>query len=235
MGIGMTGYLQTSEEQKSWLKEAYEYLREYDERYSAERGWPVSIKLTTTKPGGTLSLLAGVSPGCHPSPGGRYYIRRIRMAAESPLIKICHQHGFNVEPSINFDGSKDSSTMVVDFPCSDPPHTVFIDQCPAIEQLENVKRLQTEWSDNSVSCTIRYNPEELPAIRGWLAENYNHSVKSCSFMLHHGHGFLQAPFEEISKEKYDELVGRSTSITSCEVSEDDLEVVECSSGGCPVK
>jgi len=157
------------------------------------------------------------------------------MAAESPLIEVCRQHGFNVEPSVNFDGGKDSSTMVVDFPCSDPPHTVFIDDCPAIQQLDSVKRLQSEWSDNSVSCTIRYNPDELDGIKEWLNENFNTGVKSCSFMLHHGHGFVQAPFEEISKERYDELVAKSRPITSCEVAETDLEVVECAGGACPVK
>ena len=66
MGIGVTGYLQATEEQKSWLDKAYTYLRAYDKEYSAQHGFPPSIKLTTVKPSGTLSLLAGVTPGAHP-------------------------------------------------------------------------------------------------------------------------------------------------------------------------
>src|SRR5205085_427167 len=67
MGIGITGVLQSTEEQKSWLSETYEKLRNYDEWYSQKHGFNKSIKLTTVKPSGTLSLLPGVTPGCHPA------------------------------------------------------------------------------------------------------------------------------------------------------------------------
>jgi hypothetical protein len=87
MGIGMTGVLQATEEQKSWLSDVYKELREYDKVYSAEHGWNPSIKLTTIKPSGTLSLLPGVTPGCHPA-YARYMIRRIRIMSDHPLVQV---------------------------------------------------------------------------------------------------------------------------------------------------
>ena len=102
MGIGVTGILQATKKQRSWLKEVKNILKEYDVLYSKENGFPESIKLTTVKPSGTLSLLAGVTPGCHPSPAGPYYIRRIRMAAGSELVDLCIKNGYLVEPARRF-------------------------------------------------------------------------------------------------------------------------------------
>jgi hypothetical protein len=125
--------------------------------------------------------------------------------------------------------------MVVEFPCSYPAHSVFASDVSAIDQLEVVKRLQAEWSDNAVSCTIYYKPEELDEIKGWLAENYNTSIKTCSFLLHSDHGFDQAPFEEITKEAYDIMKGKTKPINSVEIDEKDMELEECATGACPIK
>src|SRR5690606_14487388 len=106
MGIGITGYLQASEEQKSWLSDTYEHLREFDKAYSEQRGWPPSIKLTTFKPSGTLSLLPGVTPAVHPG-FSQYMIRRIRFASNHPLVDTVRQAGYKVEYVRRFDGSED--------------------------------------------------------------------------------------------------------------------------------
>ncbi len=92
MGIGVTGYLQATEEQKSWLPDVYEALRAFDKEYSRQHGFPTSIKLSTVKPSGTLSLLAGVTSGVHPG-YSRHYIRRIRISSASPLVDLCRKHG----------------------------------------------------------------------------------------------------------------------------------------------
>lgn len=234
MGIGVTGYLQATDEQKSWLKDTYTILREMDKAYSAKMGWPESVKLTTVKPSGTLSLLAGVTPGCHPG-YSQYFIRRIRISTGSPLLEVCKTKGYNVEAQRNFDGSTDPNTMVVEFPCSYPAHSVFAGDVSAVEQLEVVKRLQTEWSDNAVSCTVYYKPEELEEIKSWLSENYNEYTKTVSFLLHSDHGFDQAPFEEITKEQYEEMKAKVKPIDSIEISEDEMELEECATGACPIK
>jgi len=235
MGIGMTGILQATEEQRSWLKTAYDYIRAYDKEYSYHMKWPISIKITTCKPSGTLSLLPGVTPGVHPNPAGPYYIRRIRISTNSPLIHVCKLHGYHIEPQINFDGSEDKSTMVVEFPCKVPEGTPIASDYSWKEQLEMVRRIQAEWSDNSVSCTVYYKKEDLNDIKQYLNENYKDNFKTLSFLLYHGHGFKQAPYETISKEKYEELVVKTKPITSVQVSESDFEITDCDNGSCPIK
>lgn len=233
MGIGVTGYLQATEEQRGWLAECYEPLREYDVEYSKQRNWPVSIKLTTCKPSGTLSLLPGVTPGIHPG-YAQFMIRRIRIAAEHPLVEVCRQKGYKVEFLRNFDGTDNYGTMVVEFPFSYPEGTVLAKDVTAIQQLEWVKRMQTEWSDNSVSCTVYYRLEELDEIREYLKKNYNKNFKSLSFLLHSGHGFDQAPYEEIDEARYKEISANTTIINAINAAEFDASD-ECAGGVCPIK
>ena len=233
MGIGVTGVLQATEEQKSWLKEVYGMLREFDADYSAENGFPESIKLTTVKPSGTLSLLPGVTPGAHPA-YARYMIRRIRISSNHPLVQVCKDHGYHVEYQQNFDGSEDFSTVVVSFPFSHPETAQLAKDMTAIDQLEVVKWLQEVWSDNSVSCTIYYRKEELPDIRKYLKKHYKNNHKSLSFLLHSEHGFKQAPLEEITKEQYEQMVANTRLISQIDEANIGLED-DCASGACPVR
>lgn len=235
MGIGVTGLLQSTEEQKSWLSDCYEYLREFDRKYSAEHNWPISIKITTAKPSGTVSLLPGITPGANPSPAGPYYIRRIRMSANSDLVEVCKKNGYFTEFVRGFDGKPDYSTVVVEFPCKVPESTPTGDTLTALEHLEIIKWVQTNWSDNSVSCTVNYRKEELPLIRTWLEENFNDSVKTVSFLLYYGHGFDQAPYETISRERYEELKSQVIPINKIDVKEDDFDLQDCDNGSCPIK
>lgn len=234
MGIGVTGYLQATEEQRSWLGDAYLELRKFDKEYSKEHGWTESIKLTTCKPSGTLSLLPNVTPGVHPA-YSKYYLRRIRIASNNPLVETCRQNGYDIEYQKNFDGTDDKNTVIVSFPISVPDGTVVAKDLTAIQQMEYVKRLQTEWSDNAVSCTVYFRPEELPEIKKWLKKNYNKGVKTMSFLLHKDHGFAQAPYEEITKERFEEYSSKVKPIVSGDVTDDQLESMECASGVCPIK
>ena len=233
MGIGVTGYLQASAKQKGWLSSAYTNLRQYDKEYSAAHKFPESVKLTTCKPSGTLSLLPGVTPGCHPG-YAQYMIRRISMASNHSLVAVCRAHGYDIEYRLNFDGSHDYSTVVVSFPFSFPEGTVLAKDMTAIQQLKTVKEIQQNWSDNSVSCTVYYRKEELPEIKKYLARNYSDNHKSLSFLLHSDHGFLQAPYTEITQDEYDELVAKTTlinQITEANIGIDD----DCVGGACPVR
>jgi len=241
IGIGVTGYLQATDEQRSWLSDCYDHLRKFDKQYSIEHGFPVSIKLTTTKPSGTLSILGNCTSGVHPG-FARYYKRRIRIASESALIALAKSHGYPVEYVQNFDGSLDHTTQIVTFPQRLPDNTVLAEDCSAIEQLEWVKKVQTEWSDNSVSVTVYYRKHELPAIKEWLLKNYNQSVKTVSFLLHNDHGFKQAPMEQITKQEYEVLAANCRPIVDLKgvcYSADDVNVLadekDCASGACPRK
>lgn len=234
MGIGMTGILQATEEQLSWLDSAYKELRKFDEEYSKANGFNKSIKTTSVKPSGTLSLLPGVTPGIHPA-YSQFMIRRIRVSSNHPLVGVCKDHGYHVEYQRNFDGSEDHGTVVVSFPFSYPKGTVLAKDMTAVQQLQAVKNLQTTWSDNSVSCTVYYRKEELPEIKEYLAKNYKDNHKSLSFLLHSEHGFDQAPLEEITEEEYNALVSKTKMITSVNGVIDFEGSDECAGGVCPVK
>jgi len=234
MGIGMTGYLQATEEQRSWLNDTYKALRKFDVEYSKEHGFPVSIKVSTIKPSGSLSLLPGVTSGIHPA-YAQYMIRRIRMASNHNLVQVCKEHGYKVEFVRRFDGTDDKGTVVVEFPFHYPVGTVLAKDMTAIKQLEAVKDAQTNWSDNSVSCTVYYRKEELPEIKEYLANNWNKNFKTLSFLLHSEHGFDQAPFEEITEEEYLQLVSQTKLITSITSGDIGLDESECASGACPIR
>ena len=241
MGIGMTGYLQATETQKSWLPEVYEWLRQYDAEYSERHGFPRSIKLSTCKPSGTLSLIGGTTPGVHPG-FSKWYIRRVRISSESPLIDVARRHGLHVEYQRRFDGTQDSTTQIISFPVALSDGTVTASEVSAVQQLEYVRRLQTDWSDNAVSVTVYYRLEELDEIKEYLRENYNDNIKSVSFLLHSDHGFDQAPYEEITEARYNELASQITHINDLSgicYSDADQQVLTgdsaCAGGVCPIR
>jgi hypothetical protein len=234
MGIGITGYMMATEEQKSWLSPLYEYIREYDKNYSIEHNFNPSVKLTTVKPSGTLSILAGVTPGAHPGIY-KYFIRRIRISSSNPLVKLCKENGYKIEYQLNFDGTDDKNTSVIEFPCCYPEGTILAKDMTAIDQLETIKKLQNEWSDNAVSVTIYYRLEELEDIKKWLIKNYKNNIKSCSFLLHNDHGFKQAPYEEITEEEYNNLRKNTIPIKSGYILPEDDVTLECTGNSCPIK
>jgi ribonucleoside-triphosphate reductase len=237
MGIGITGVMMSSKEQLSWLDNCYKKLRKYDKEYSKANGFPESIKLTTVKPSGTLSLLAGVTSGVHGATSGQYFIRRITISSSSPLIEVCKSHGYHVEYKINFDGSLDRSSMIVEFPCKYPDGTISAEDISIFEQLDTVKFMQKNWSDNSVSVTGYYEKENLSELKKYVEDNFKDNFKTLSFLLKSGaSGFKQLPFEDITKEQYKYLSSLVKPITSVEINEEDLEELgACGLGGCPIK
>jgi len=236
LGQNVTGILQASEEQLSWLSPAYESLRAFDEVFSKDNGLPVSVRLTTVQPSGTLSLLPGVTPGIHPA-YARYYIRRVRFGAADPLVDACRKRGYRVQWDIGIDGREDHTRYVVDFPCQSPDGAVLASEMTAIQQLEWVRRMQKEWADNAVSVTVYYRKDELETIKNWLSENYDRGVKSVSFLLHSDHNFPLPPYEEIDREQYDKLLTKiDFSIPLHGAADgDELSLEDCSTGACPIK
>lgn len=233
LGLGVTGLLQSTDK-LGWLSDAYESLAEYDKQWSARNGWPTSVRLTTVKPSGTLSLLAGVTPGAHPG-FSRFHVRRVRMSYSDPLVNYCRAKGYNWEWQRDFEGNEDRRTVVVEFPCEFPESTIFADEMTAVEQLEVVRRLQREWADNAVSVTVYYRLEELPEIRSYLDEHWQ-EFKSASFLLSSEHGFDQAPLEAISEAEYRERLDRITEV-EVEVSAGVSELLDddCDTGACPIR
>jgi ribonucleotide reductase alpha subunit len=236
LGQSITGILQCTEEQISWLSPAYEELKQYDIWWSERTGVNPSVRLTTVQPSGTLSLLPGVTPGIHPA-YARYYIRRVRFGSADPLIEKCRKRGYKVVPEVGIDGREDHSRWVVEFPCESPEGSVLAADMTAVEQLEWVKKMQTEWADNAVSVTVYYRKEELSLIKEWLEKNYDNAVKSVSFLLHADHNFPLPPYEEIDKATYEKLLGKVDFSMPLQdtVGFDMLDMDDCSTGACPVR
>lgn len=184
----------------------------------------------------TLSLLGGSTPGVHPAYSA-FWIRRVRMSAGDALVAYCKNLGYKVEYVKNFDGTDDHSTVVVEFPCEAGPTAVLAKDVSAVIQLDLLKKLQTIWSDNAVSVTVYYKKEELPAIKEWLKENFETSVKTVSFLLHSEHGFRQAPYEEITEDIYREILKGVKPLTSVVDSGlgEIYGALECAGGACPIK
>ncbi|MFW9970959.1 MAG: ATP cone domain-containing protein [Candidatus Odinarchaeota archaeon] len=204
MGISQTGIIEAFVRHGrrrilEWSSRAYNYLQELDEQYS---GWlciPRSIKITTVKPSGTVSLLPGVPPGIH-YPHSEYYIRRIRLSNNSDLIEPIRNAGYTIEEDLY-----SPNTVVVEFPIHEKYFTRKKDEVSIWEQAENAAAYQKYWSDNQVSITVTFKEEEADQIKHVL-ECYEDKLKSVSFLPIKEHGYKQAPYEEITKEQYEEMV-----------------------------
>ena len=234
LGLGVTGVCQ-SLDKLDWLDDCYVSLRKFDKEWSAKRGWSESIKLTTIKPSGTLSLLGGATPGVHPA-FSQYYMRTVRMSSSDSLVQTCKDMGYHVEFLINFDGTENRDTVVVYFPCKTPEGSILTQDMDVIKQLDMVKKLQTIWSDNAVSVTAYYKPEELESLKIWLKNNYENNIKSVSFLLFKDHGFKQAPYQEIDEATYlaaNAKVKPLIAILSGNV--EMLDMAECAGGACPIR
>lgn len=237
LGISCTGIQQASWWGPKQYDAVYRHMEQADEVYSRQLGVHRSIKLTTVKPSGTLSLLPDFRGGVL-TPGtndgySEYHNRRICFAADDPLVDTAIANGYHVEPKRELDGTQDVGTMVVTFPVKQ----VGGKTTSAIHQLKRHKLMQKYWSDNAVSTTVYYRREELDDIKNYLRRNLKDSIKSVSFLLHSDHGFEQAPLEAISKDEYNQAVARTTPISQLvDNSEMGLaEGVECEGGHCPVK
>jgi len=236
LGLSVTGVAQASERQMSWLSPTYELIEDFDKSFSAMHGLPESVRLTTVKPSGTLSLVAGVTPGAHPG-FSEFHIRRVRMSASDSLVDWARLRGYSVEFARDFEGNDDPRTVIVEFPVAMPSDTWFADTATAEEQIDMVLRMQREWSDNAVSITVYYRPEELDYIKQRLVDDWD-KIKTISFLRYTDHGFDQAPLEAISEDEYHERLARIQGhahehvkgISSLEISDD-----ECATGACPVR
>ena len=155
------------------------------------------------------------------------------MASDDKLVEKCKEAGYHVEYAIGFDGTADHKTSIVSFPCYAGENAILAKDMKATDQLNLVKRVQTDWADNAVSVTVYYKKEELPDIKEWLKKNYKDSVKSVSFLLHSEHGFKQAPYEEITEAQYKELSSKIKQVKS--VTSGDNLLDDCAGGSCPIK
>ncbi|MHA1670493.1 MAG: fused protease/ribonucleoside-triphosphate reductase [Promethearchaeota archaeon] len=206
MGISQTGIIEAFIKHGrrtilEWCDKAYDFIKELDEDYSNWLCIPHSIKLTTVKPSGSVSLLPGVTPGIH-YPHSEYYIRRIRLSKNSDLIEPIKKAGYVVEKD-----AYSPNTVVAEFPVHEKYFDRSKNDVSIWEQAQNAADYQKFWSDNQVSITITFQQDEANQINHIL-ECFEDKLKSVSFLPIKEHGYKQAPYEEITKERFEELISK---------------------------
>jgi hypothetical protein len=150
-----------------------------------------------------VSLLNGSTPGIH-YPEDEYYIRRIRFSKTSNLVEKLKNSGYHVE-----DDKYTPNTAVVEFPVHEPYFAKGKKDASIWEQLETAAQYQYYWADNSVSITVTFKPEEAEHIKTAL-ELYETRLKAVSFLRYEETGYVQAPYEPISKETFEEMNSKIT-------------------------
>lgn len=185
---------------KDFCDRGYEYLRELDREYSDWLCVPQSIKRTTVKPSGTVSLLCGATPGMH-YPESEFYWRVIRFAKDSPLLAAIRAAGYK---TVDLDPAKEPNTTAVYFPVREANFQRCKHEVGMWEQLILAEDMQKHWSDNQVSVTVTFDrPTEGGQIERAL-EVFQTRLKGVSFLPRENHGYEHAPYQPISAEEYAE-------------------------------
>jgi intein/homing endonuclease len=193
----------------TWCDQGYKYIENLDKIYSDWLCIPRSKKMTSVKPSGSVSLLAGVSPGIH-YPHAEYYIRRIRVASNSPLVKAMRDVGYDVQFDVY--GANDEErqrTSVISFPIHERNFSKRKEDVSIWEQVKNTVDYQKYWADNNVSVTVTFKEEEANQIASVLYA-FENELKSISFLPISKHGYAMAPYQEVSKEEYEAMVSKIT-------------------------
>jgi adenosylcobalamin-dependent ribonucleoside-triphosphate reductase len=200
IGISLSGMANFSDNNgkavlRKWMDESYKTITSYDVIYSEWLAIRESIKLTTVKPTGTTSLVVGESPGAHWAPGGEYFMRAMIFDALDPFVDMAKTAGYKVEVS----GTSPDSVVVyfpIHWDALRTEHDVSI-----FEKAALAVEAQRWWSDNGVSVTISFKPEEREHVPTIIAM-YEGQLKAISFMEKRNDVYPQQPFTDISSIDY---------------------------------
>lgn len=206
IGVSLTGITQAITKFgigrfRPMLDEGYAYITALDNQYSRWLCIPKSIKRTSVKPSGTVSLLAGVTPGIH-WPHSEYYWRVVRFASNSAQVKELIAAGYKYSPT------GEPNTTAIYFPVKEELFSRDKFAVSMWEQLAIAAMMQKHWSDNQVSATITFKPEEAKDIPHALAL-YDSQLKSVTFLPLQIAGIYEhAPYQMMTKQEYDDEMMR---------------------------
>ena len=207
LGIGMTGIASGAVLNVDMAKGSKEILAE-NERVAKLIGVNKAARTSTTKPGGTSSLVLGCSSGIH-AWHNDYYIRRMRIGKNEPIYTYLKN---NLPQLVEDEFFKPHIQAVISIPIKAPEGAILRTESP-IDTLERVKKVHKEWistghrkgaNTHNVSCTISVKDEEWQAVTDWMWEN-RECYSGISLLPYDGGTYIQAPFEDCSKEKFEEL------------------------------
>ncbi len=209
-----------------WLDRGYREVRHWNDVYSAWMGIRRSVRVTTVKPSGTVSLLFGVEGGLK-VPTARHYMRTVRMQTNSPIAGALARAGYRVEPALREQG-----VVVAYFPCEAAPGRVA-DEVSLWEQAELAALLQDAWSDNAVSATLTFQPHEAADIERVIAL-VGPRLKGLAMLPLLTHGYPQAPYIPCTAEEVEQA---RAALRPIDLSLAERETAEafCDGGACEVR
>jgi ribonucleoside-triphosphate reductase len=242
IGVSMTG-IGSGAVLKLNMKDSAKIVKEENKRVAELIGINATARATTVKPAGTTSLTLGTSSGIH-AWHNDYYIRRVRVGKNEPI----YTHLVVNHPELVEDEYfRPHDTAVIGIPQKAPEDAIFRTESP-IQLLERVKKVHGEWikpghrsgnNTHNVSATVSIREHEWNAVGEWMWENRDF-YNGLSVLPYDGGTYIQAPFEDCTKEKYDELMKTLSEVDLSKVVEfDDMTDLSgelaCAGGACEIK
>lgn len=241
LGVGMTG-IASGAVLKLDLDEAAQTAKDVNKEFAEKVGINLSARVTTVKPSGTSSLTVGSSSGIH-AWHNDYYIRRMRVGKNEALYRYMSENFPSMVEDCKF---KPHLEAVMSFPQKAPEGAIYRNES-ALQLLKRVKKFNREWVENgyrtganqhNVSCTISIKPHEWERVGNWMWENRHHYT-GISVLPYDNGTYVQAPFEDCTKEVYEEMVKNLHSIDLTQVVEIDdntnlTDQVACAGGVCEI-
>jgi len=242
IGIGMTG-IGSGKVLEYNMKEATNIAKKENERVAGIININKAARVTCVKPSGTSSLVLGTSSGIH-AWHNDYYIRRIRVGKNEAIYTYLY---INHPELVEDEYFRPHDTAVISIPQKSPVDSILRTESP-IELLERVKRVSKDWikpghrsgsNSHNISATISIKPEEWQPVGKWMWENRDY-YNGLSVLPYDGGTYIQAPFEDITEERYNELVSKLHNVDLSQIIEGDDNTdlageIACGAAGCEVK
>ncbi len=224
LGVSLTGVMDNPlmTPKNQGLEQTLEHLRSVAVNTNAEFAGmlniPVSAAITCVKPSGTVSQLVDSASGIH-ARHSAYYIRTVRGDNKDPLTQFMKDKGIPNEPCV----MKGDTTTVFSFPVKSPDNAVTRNDMTAIEQLELWLTYQRHWCEHKPSVTISVRDAEWMEVGAFVYRHFD-EMSGVSFLPHTDHTYQQAPYQDCTKEEYEELLAKMpTSIAWSELTEYESE------------
>jgi len=202
LGVSLTGIMDakiTSHPDPKLLERLRDYARRTNHKYADQLDIPRSASITCVKPSGTVSQLCDSASGIHARHNNQY-IRTIRMDKKDSITQFLIDQGVQVED----EQFRPDTTAVFSFPIKAPKGAITRNDMTALEQLENWLVYQRHWCEHKPSVTISVKDDEWMDVGAWVWRYFD-EISGISFLPYSDHSYVQAPYQDATKEEYDAL------------------------------
>ncbi len=237
LGVSLTGIMDakiTSKPDPKFLEEMRDHARRTNHKYADKLDIPRSTSITCVKPSGTVSQLVDSASGIH-ARHAEHYIRTIRMDKKDPIYEFLKGQGVTVED----EQYRPESTAVFSFPMKAPKGAVTRNDMTAIEQMENWLVYQRHWCEHKPSVTISVKDDEWMDVGAWVWKYFD-EISGISFLPHSDHTYVQAPYQDATKEEYNALLKETpkhidwTSFIEEDDNTEGSQTLACTGGSCEI-